>query len=82
MSNVSEHFLKSLEDAAKEAGRKAWCVGGMESGRVAVDDIDGNEITGWIDEEHAFFMTLCSPANILVLVAHIRELKGETPCQA
>lgn len=30
-----------------------WKIGAMESGRVAIDDAQGREVTGWIEPEDA-----------------------------
>ena len=37
----------------KKWSKGPWQIGAIESGRFAVDDRDGEEVTGWIEEHNA-----------------------------
>lgn len=52
MSNDLEQFLGECPTHKK----LPWKIGAIESGRVAIDSDDDQEVTGWIDPEDAYLI--------------------------
>ena len=53
-------------------------IGAMESGQYAIDDAKGQEITGWIEPEHAAHIVRCVNSHD-ALVALLTRYRNETP---